>query len=203
MQNNSVGTNSLASKPVSYQSMRHMSPLGRKPAMKGFTLMELVVGMLVMGIAITMMTSMLFPQADRAAKTLHRVRSAELAHGILNEIWGKRYDQFTNANGGVPACGSSQGGNPVGEACSTVMGPETILGVEEKRNDYNDVDDYNGLKHTDLMLNSTQSYAAFYPNYRLEVIVGLGTVANTKLITVDVTTPDGEVITYQAVRSNY
>jgi MSHA pilin protein MshD len=198
MQNNSVGTNSLASKPVSDQSMRHMSPLGRKHAMKGFTLMELVVGMLVMGIAITMMTSMLFPQADRAAKTLHRVRSAELAHGILNEIWGKRYDQFTNANGGVPACNS-----PLGIACSTIMGPETIAGIKEVRNDFNDVDDYNGLLHTDLMLNSTQSYAAFYPNYQLRVTVALGTAANTKLITVHVTTPDGETITYQAVRSNY
>jgi MSHA pilin protein MshD len=198
MQNNSVGTNSLASKPFSDQSMRHMSPLGRKHAMKGFTLMELVVGMLVMGIAITMMTSMLFPQADRAAKTLHRVRSAELAHGILNEIWGKRYDQFTNANGGVPACNS-----PLGIACSTIMGPETIAGIKEVRNDFNDVDDYNGLLHTDLMLNSTQSYAAFYPNYQLRVTVALGTAANTKLITVHVTTPDGETITYQAVRSNY
>jgi MSHA pilin protein MshD len=198
MQNNSVGTNSLASKPFSDQSMRHMSPLGRKHAMKGFTLMELVVGMLVMGIAITMMTSMLFPQADRAAKTLHRVRSAELAHGILNEIWGKRYDQFTNANGGVPACNS-----PLGIACSTIMGPETIAGIKEVRNDFNDVDDYNGLLHTDLMLNSTQSYAAFYPNYQLRVTVALGTAANTKLITVNVTTPDGETITYQALRSNY
>lgn len=164
--------------------------------MQGFTLMELVVGMLVMGIAITMMTSMLFPQADRAAKTLHRVRSAELAHGILNEIWGKRFDQFTNANGGVPACGS-----PLGMTCTA----ETAFGPDggETREQFNDVDDYHGLSETKLMLNSTQSYAAFYPNYRLEVIVGLGTVANTKLITVKVTTPDGEVITYQAVRSNY
>jgi MSHA pilin protein MshD len=196
MQNNSVGTNSLASKPFSDQSMRHMSPLGRKHAMKGFTLMELVVGMLVMGIAITMMTSMLFPQADRAAKTLHRVRSAELAHGILNEIWGKRFDQNTNANGGVPACGI-----PLGLPCSLEddFGPDGT----ETRQQFNDIDDYNGLKHTDFMLNSTQSYEDFYPNYRLEVIVGLGTVANTKLITVKVTTPDGETITYQALRSNY
>ncbi|WP_259394870.1 MSHA biogenesis protein MshD [Shewanella sp. SR44-3] len=178
------------------------NPIGNKK-MPGFTLMELVVGMLVMGIAITLMVSMLLPQADRAAQSLHRVRSAELAHGILNEIWGKRYDQNTKANGGVPACGSSQGGNPVGEACSTVMGPETILGVEEKRNEFNDVDDYHGLTHTDLMLNSTQSYAAFYPNYQLNVTVVLGAVANTKLITVTVTTPDGEAIAYQALRSNY
>jgi MSHA pilin protein MshD len=174
-------------------SRAKMTPLSFGARQAGFTLMELVVGMLVMGIAITMMTSMLFPQADRAAQTLHRVRSAELAHGILNEIWGKRFDQNTNANGGVPACGS-----PLGLACSTTMGREG-----ENRNDFNDVDDYNGLTHTDLMLNSAQTYAAFYPNYQLNVTVTLGTVVNTKLITIDVTMPAGEVITYQAVRSNY
>jgi MSHA pilin protein MshD len=32
----------------------------------GFTLIELVVGMMVIAIAIVMLTSMLFPQADRA-----------------------------------------------------------------------------------------------------------------------------------------
>jgi len=68
---------------------------------QGFTLIELVIGMLVIGIAIVMLTSMLFPQADRAASNLHRVRSAELAHSVMNEIWGKRYDQNTNANGGT------------------------------------------------------------------------------------------------------
>ena len=162
----------------------------------GFTLMELVVGMLVMSIAIVMMTSMLFPQSDRAAKTLHRVRSAELAHGILNEIWGKRFDQNTNANGGVPACGS-----PLGLPCSleTEFGPDGT----ETREQFNDVDDYHGLSETNLMLNSSQSYNDFYPNYRLAVSVVLGAAADTKLVTVDVTTPDGEVITYQALRSNY
>lgn len=168
----------------------------KKIGQQGFTLMELVVGMLVMGIAMTMMTSMLFPQADRAARTLHRVRSAELGHSMLNEIWGKRYDQNTNANGGVPACDG-----PLGLPCTA----QADFGADagEKRNDFNDVDDYHGLTHAAFMLNSGQTYADVYPNYRLQVIVDLGALANTKLITVNVTTPDGEVITYQALRSNY
>ncbi|MGL6122253.1 MAG: type IV pilus modification PilV family protein [Shewanella sp.] len=165
----------------------------------GFTLIELVVGMLVIGIAIVMLTSMLFPQADRAASTLHRVRSAELAHSVMNEIWGKRYDQHTNANGGVPACGSSLGSN-----CSTSLGPE----VGESRNHFNDVDDYHGLNETATMLNSSvldssQTYANAYPNYKLNVTVAYGAVPNTKLVTINVTTPGNEVITYNLVRSNY
>ncbi|NMH65220.1 type IV pilus modification PilV family protein [Shewanella salipaludis] len=161
--------------------------------LKGFTLIELVVGMLVIAIAMVLLTGILFPQADRAAGTLHRMRSAELAHAILNEIWGKRYDENT-ASGGVPACGS-----PTGEACSGVLGPDGTEG----RDDYNDVDDYNGLGQASRMLNSSQTYADAYPNYRLSVVVALGAVLNTKLVTVNVTTPSGEVITYHAVRSNY
>lgn len=163
-------------------------------AQQGFTLIELVVGMLVIAIAIVMLSSMLFPQADRAAKTLHRVKSAELAHSVMNEIWGKRYDQNTNANGGVPACGS-----PLGSPCSATLGPE----AGEGRNDFNDVDDYHGLNQNAAMLNSSQTYAEVYPHYQLSVTVTFGAVPNSKLVTINVTTPDGEVITYNMVRSNY
>ncbi len=181
---------------------------------KGFTLVELVVGMVVLSIALVMLTSMLFPQADRAAETLHRVRSAELAHSVMNEIWGKRYDQNTNPNGGVPACDAkarSDLGLPAGEKCTVPgnLGPDT----GENRNSYNDVDDYHGLNQNSLMLNaatSTDTYASRYPNYLLAVAVTYsntldlnGKLIKAKLITVTVTTPSGEQIVYNAVRSNY
>ncbi|MBT1444111.1 type II secretion system GspH family protein [Shewanella sp. JM162201] len=166
----------------------------------GFTLVELVVGMVVLSIALVMLSTMLFPQADRAAMSLQRVRSAELAHSIINEIWGKRFDENTNINGGVPACGS-----PAGLPCSSVMGPE----AGEGRNDFDDVDDYHGLTQDALMLNSTERYSDRYPNYRLTVEVSrqssaaADNSADSKLIAVHVTTPAGETITYHAQRSNY
>ncbi|ABI73569.1 type II secretion system protein [Shewanella frigidimarina] len=164
---------------------------------RGFTLIELVIGMMVIGIAIVMLTSMLFPQADRAASTLQRVRSAELAHSVMNEIWGKRYDQNTNPNGGIPACNA-----PTGIACTT----ESALGLDgESRDTFNDVDDYHGLDETDNMLDSSQTYTQAYPRYQLQVSVEYLDAATKaqKLITVAVTTPANEEITYQAVRSNY
>jgi MSHA pilin protein MshD len=169
----------------------------------GFSLIELVVGMLVISIAIVMMTSMFFPQADRSVQSLHRMRSAELAHSVMNEIWGKRYDQQTNPNGGVPACNS-----PLGLLCSAALGsPILTLGsdVGEGRDNYNDVDDYNGLNINSLMFNSSQTYAAVYINFGLSVEVKYvdATTQAAKLISVNVTTPSSEVITYQAVRSNY
>lgn len=175
----------------------HQQRLQLSRRQRGFTLIELVIGMIVIGIAIVMITSMLFPQADRAATTLQRVRSSELAHSVMNEIWGKRYDQKTNPNGGVPACNA-----PTGEVCTAAssLGPDG-----EDRDDFNDVDDYDELDQTQNMLNSSQTYAQAYPNYRLNVSVAYldSSTQAQKLITVDVTTPAGEVITYQAVRSNY
>ncbi|UJF21981.1 type II secretion system protein [Shewanella sp. OMA3-2] len=162
---------------------------------KGFSLIELVVGMLVISIAIVMMTSMFFPQADRSVESLQRMRSAELAHSVMNEIWGKRYDQNTNPNGGVPACNS-----PLGLTCSVTLGPDG-----EARDSFNDVDDYQGLSITSLMFNSSQTYASVYRNFGLSVEVKYvnPTTQAAKLISVNVTTPGGEEIKYQAVRSNY
>ncbi|WP_299805449.1 type II secretion system protein [uncultured Shewanella sp.] len=179
-------------------------------AQKAFTLVELVVGMVVISIAFVLLSTMLFPQADRAADTLHRVRSAELAHSILNEIWGKRYDQNTNANGGVPACGAPAKpslGLPAGLACtaSANLGPDNVAGVIETRNTYNDVDDYNGLTINSPMLNSSETYAQRYINYKLSVKVEYNDLPslNTKLVTIDITTPKGELMTFNAIRSNY
>jgi MSHA pilin protein MshD len=172
----------------------HLKSLNRPNT--GFSLIELVVGMLVISIAIVMMTSMFFPQADRSVESLHRMRSAELAHSVMNEIWGKRYDQQTNPNGGVPACNT---GTPL-VSCSSTLGPDG-----EGRDDYNDVDDYNGLNINSLMFNSSQTYAAVYINFGLSVEVSYvdATTQAAKLISVNVTTPSNEVIKYQAVRSNY
>ncbi|WP_394129337.1 prepilin-type N-terminal cleavage/methylation domain-containing protein [Shewanella maritima] len=163
----------------------------------GFTLIELVVGMLVISIALVLMLTMLFPQADRSVETLHRVRSAELAHSVMNEIWGKRYDQNTNPNGGVPACDSAVAG---ALNCSTTLGPNG-----EARDNFNDVDDYHGLTINSLMLDSTDTYASLYPNFNMNVTVAYINSATRaqKLITVEVTTPTNESIVYQSVRSNY
>ncbi|MEC4725450.1 type II secretion system GspH family protein [Shewanella sp. D64] len=172
---------------------------------KGFTLIELVVGMVVLSIALVMLATMMFPQADRAVDTLSRVRSAELAHSLLNEIWGKRYDQNTNANGGVPACGAAARpdlGLPAGLACTPAadLGPDT----GETRNTFNDVDDYNGLNQNSKMLNSNDTYLSQYKNYLLSVSVTYPNPnRNSKLIAISVTTPSGEAITYDAIRSNY
>lgn len=162
-------------------------------ASRGFTLIELIVGMVVFSIAVVLLATVLFPQSDNAAKTLQRVRAAELAQSVMNEIWGKAYDENTPLSG-IPACDSADG-----LACSTALGPDG----NESRNDFDDVDDYNGMTETALRLNSNRSYADDYPGYQLLVTVSYGDNANTKLIHVVVTTPQNEPIAFDALRSNF
>lgn len=162
-------------------------------AKRGFTLIELIVGMLVFSIAVVLLTSVLFPQSDHAAQTLQRVRAAELAQSVMNEIWGKAYDDNTPIGGVPAAC------NPPDSPCSDNIGPE----VGEGRNDFDDVDDYDGMTETASQLNSNRTYEDDYSGYLLQVNVSHGAVDNTKLIHIVVTTPQGEPIAFDAVRSNY
>lgn len=157
----------------------------------GFNLIEVIIGMLVLSIAITMMLTTLFPQANQAVDALYRIRSAELGQSILNEIWSKRYDENTNPGGGEP-CGKT--GQP---ACTTVAGPE----AGETRNSWDDIDDFNGMTQATTLLGSAQTYGEIYPQYQLAVAVTSGGVNRT--ITIDITTPNGEVITFNAIRSNF
>ncbi|WP_434358284.1 type II secretion system GspH family protein [Parasalinivibrio latis] len=163
---------------------------------QGFTLIELVAGIVVFGFAILLMTTLLFPQAKRAGSALHEVRAAELAHSLLNEINSKKFDENT-PTGGVPACGSS---SPGALACSDTMGPDS-----EGRGDYDDVDDFNGLNENSDMNSSGEKYQDYYENYRLSVSVAYANppAKAQKIVSVTVTTPGGTELKFNSVRSNF
>ncbi|WP_246029043.1 type II secretion system protein [Parashewanella tropica] len=159
---------------------------------QGFTLIELVVGMMVLGIGLVLMATMLYPQADRAAENIHRMRAAELAKSLMNEIWSKRYDPNSGV-GGIPACGS-----PSGTSCSSPSSSSV-----KSRNSFDNLNDYNGLNQNNLMLDSNQTYAQRYPNYQLNVSVSSTNLSVSKTIVITVTTPLNEAIRFTAIRSNY
>ncbi|MGB0892866.1 MAG: type IV pilus modification PilV family protein [Parashewanella sp.] len=158
----------------------------------GFTLIELVAGMIVISAGLVAMSAMLLPQTDRAASHLHSVRAAELAQSVMNEIWGKQYDPNTGF-GGIPACkatGTSQ------EIC-------TLNASNSVRDNFANINDYKTLTINSPMLGSSQTYADVYKNYKLQVAVASSSPAVSKRITVTVTTPEGTEYRFDAVRSNY
>ncbi|WP_158965642.1 prepilin-type N-terminal cleavage/methylation domain-containing protein [Paraglaciecola sp. L3A3] len=183
--------------------------------LRGFTLVELVIGLVVFAIAMTLFVSLMAPQAIRSVDPIFQVRATELAQSLMNEIASKPFDDNSSRTGEVLRC--NEGGNPCTQSQD--------LGPDESRELFNDVDDYHGLSAsgTDFKQNAMGSNIALdgadlYAGFSLAVtvfyddnmdgvddaIVGGGNyVGNTKFIQVRVITPNDEELIFSTFRSNY
>ncbi len=115
-------------------------------AQRGFTLIELIVGIVIFSIAMVLVVSFLQPQVKKGIDPIWQVRAASLGQSLSNEILAKPFDQFSNRVGGIERCNES-----VACTSSSGLGPEGA----ENRGSFNDVDDYHGLDITgENILNS-------------------------------------------------
>jgi MSHA pilin protein MshD len=174
----------------------------------GFTLIELVVGIVVFSIALVLFTSLIVPQAIRSVDPIFQIRASELGQSLMNEITSKSFDEGSDRSGGATLCDATTC------TATTNLGPDG----SETRISYDDVDDYHGLNVSDgniknslnqtVVLNGSNLYQGFSLNVSVFYDAAMdGTadtvVGNTKLITVTVTTPNNEDIIFSAFRSNY
>ncbi|MDP2560725.1 prepilin-type N-terminal cleavage/methylation domain-containing protein [Psychrobium sp. 1_MG-2023] len=173
---------------------------------RGFTLVELIIGIVAFAIAMTLLTGLIFPQVQRSVDPIFEIRATKLANTLLNEIRGKAFDENSNPGLGLTRCGES------GVLC-TASGD---LGSDgESRDAYNDVDDYHDFKITGTMLSSSLKYDDLYVNYSLKVEVFYDndydgvkdaasvTATNVKLIMIDVTLPNDDVLSFASYRGNF
>ena len=185
------------------------------PRQLGFTLIELVVGIVIFAVAMVLVVSFLQPQVKKGIDPIWQVRAASLGQSISNEILAKPFDQNSNQVGGMERCNEG-----IQCTASGDLGPD----AGEDRGSYNDVDDYHGLNVTgedifnSLGLNTEVDGTYIYAGFNVQVDVfydenldGLnddgassGTlVANKKLITVTITTPGSERIVITSVKGNF
>ncbi|WP_232428149.1 type IV pilus modification PilV family protein [Photobacterium marinum] len=114
---------------------------------KGFTLIEGIIAIVVMGIAMVTLTSFLFPQVERSAEPHYQARAAALANALMTEILARKFDQNSDDNGGRSRCDDTAHPDLPTEiplSCSTVLGVEKVNGADESRIQLDDVDDYIG-----------------------------------------------------------
>lgn len=180
---------------------------------KGFTLIETIVGMVVLAISFSVLTTLIYPVAQESADQLHQVKAAELAQSVLNEIQNKAFDENSDMAGGRVRCGETDA-----DDCSTTMGYEGA----ETRATFNDVDDYNDLKYGSLYgksdIENSQGLAiALYLGYSMRISVcndasydgscpnDISKVATSvaKLITVTITTPTDFSMSFSTYRANF
>lgn len=172
---------------------------------KGFTLIELVIGIVVFSIAMTMVFSVIIPRSQDSIDPIYQVRAAKLASALMSEISSKAYDENSNPSLGLGPCGGAS--NP--DNCSSTLGPEEGA---SQRNLFDDVDDYHGFSIDGLLLNDNSAkYADLYANFKLNVAViydgnydgASDSSTNAKLITVTVTMPNNESVSFASYRGNY
>ena len=176
---------------------------------QGFTLIEMIVGIVVMSIAFSIFTTLIYPLANQSAEQIHQIRAAELGQSMINEILGKASDENSDMSGGLMRCGET-GAN----ACTTNanLGPDGS--TPETRNAFNDADDYHGLNVVETSLGSTDGLANIYVGFSMNVTVindsdydGDNDAADNnftaKLITVTVTTPQGFDFVFSTYRVNF
>ena len=159
---------------------------------QGFTLIETIVGIVVLSIAFSIFTTLIYPLANQSAEQVHQIKAAELGQSMINEILGKAFDENSEMSGGFYRCGEDQNNDGEikstdGETCSTVLANEE--GGEREL--FDDVDDYNGLAIIESSLGDDGDNDGADNNY------------TAKLITVTITTPQDFNFVFSVYRVNF
>ena len=70
---------------------------------QGFTLIEIIIGLVLSTLAISLVATAIFPLMTRSVEPLFQIRAAEIAQSILDDVMSRRYDEATPL-GGTPIC---------------------------------------------------------------------------------------------------
>ncbi|WP_257981397.1 type IV pilus modification PilV family protein, partial [Aeromonas salmonicida] len=74
---------------------------------RGFTLIELIVGIVLLAVALTGILGLLINQAPQAVDPVQQVRAAQLAQRLAGEMLQKSFDEQSDHNGGRYRCGET------------------------------------------------------------------------------------------------
>ncbi|REL36677.1 type II secretion system protein [Thalassotalea euphylliae] len=210
----------LSSEQAGLQDNHKFNQLGKLQLKKtkGFTLIELIIGIVVLSISFSVITSLVIPTTVQSANQLHQIRAAELGQTVMNEILARSFDENSDHVGGIVRCSSS--------TCSSAgaLGPDGVIPNQETRENYNDVDDFqcydtsNPEQSFDLTCANLVNWGKapytsdIYRNFRVAINVfydgnydGINDngYAVAKRIGVEVRAPDGEIIAFSTYKVNF
>lgn len=171
----------------------------------GFSLIELIIGIVTLAIALTLVFTLLYPQAFRSAEPVLQLRAATLGQALMDEVIAKSFDEQSSRSGGLQRC-DGVGGPSCTNASN--FGPEG-----ETRTTFDDVDDYHLLQVTFPQIANAEgdNLSVRYPNFGFAVdvcysdAVGSCTASRTafKRVLITVTTPLGQDFDFSIIKGNY
>ncbi|WP_186294751.1 type IV pilus modification PilV family protein [Vibrio algivorus] len=192
----------------------------RNAHQRGFTLIESIVAMVVMGIAMTILFSIFFPRVEDSGRPQYIVRASALGQSVMNTILSRGFDDNSDPSGGLIRCDDTTANSDLESDAEPCLGATGVDLEESVANDFNDVDDYigcwaQGLESSgcaplsELINDSTQ-----YVNFKVQVNVEDSNTSELTLnqpsgkhvmkkVTVTVSAQHYEAFKLVAYRGNY
>lgn len=193
----------------------------------GMTLIEMVIAIVLIGIAMIAYTSFLVPQLRDSATPHYQTRAAALAQSFMSQILARGFDENSDFDGGVIRCGEGDAGTRQ-EECTQPDGLGEDSG-ENSSSDFNDVDDYIGCWSTPTTVNKCQGKERgnisdilgedsgdSYKNFRVEVKVAYYDITTNdsaptestiitpyKKVTLTIYSSNTQPLSLSAFRGNY
>lgn len=179
---------------------------------KGFTLIELVAGISITAIVMSMFMALIFPLSIKSVDPTIQVRATEYAQSVMKEVMSMPFDENTPMGGSLRC----QAGTT--NLCTS----SSALGVDagETRATFDDVDDFNAYCNTPIDAADMSGSSDGLSGFRLKVCVGYdgnydgvldtdnsAASQSAKLIHLIVTAPQAgggtQELHFHAYRSNY
>ena len=194
---------------------------------RGFTLIEIIIGIVVLSIALTGGLSLLISQVDAYRDPLIKEKSVQIAKRVVHEIQIRAYDEKSDIGGGIFRCSETVGGISLGD-CSAEAEYGTDPG-ELMLDTLDDVDDFDTAKLCQKLSGSyscsdnnylpvvyffsdaadeaaQKKYNDYYAGFlvKIEVVPAQisGDADSAKKITVTVRHSDGLEIEYSFIKAN-
>ncbi len=170
---------------------------------QGFTLIESIIAMVIMGIAMITIASLIVPQVVRSADPYYQTRAVELGQSVMTKILSRGFADNSDVNGGQVRCGDDT------TTCTQPLGRDG----ETSPSDFNDVDDYIGCwipgassSCSDLNQLTDDSRGVTFANFRVDISVvddSQFSAQTIKRIEMTISAPNQSPITLRAFRGNY
>ena len=189
---------------------KRATPYAKKST--GFTLIELIIGIVVLSISLSIISTLIVPTEQKSVDQILQVKAAELGQSFLNDISARAFDESSDMSGGRVRCGEpNDGSNPCTDPGK--LGPEDGNGGrpnkgETKRGLFNDVDDFD--EYSQFVNANDGDLHASYANFNIDVQViydgsslNLPNNIDAKRITVTITTPLGTAIKFATHKANF
>lgn len=174
---------------------------------RGFTLIEIVVGIVVLAVALTIVTGVFLPQANKMTTPMYQIKATALGKSVMNQVLIRYYDDVNARTNGAIRCGKNIGGVTIGCSSLGLDADET----SDNPDGFNDVDDYHVYCNA-APVDTLKEFTNEYPGYGLNICVtnaaeqfGESSTLDhvAKRVRVTILMPNNERITLTSFKGNY